>query len=142
MHSETYKIFGIILFVFVLIYLAIQHLKFQTKVMEGMTNNDTINKMISDNLGSNAQSYADKISKSFNSLKDSLLVVQNKEAYENIVINFDDYLSTLMIQNMLKMDQSNINEDSAMEVIEKINKLATGKQSLNTLIKAIHIISK
>lgn len=142
MHSETYKIFGIILFVFVLIYLAIQHLNFQTKVMEGMTNNDTINKMISDNLGSNAQSYADKISKSFNSLKDSLLVVQNKEAYENIVINFDDYLSTLMIQNMLKMDQSNINEDSAMEVIEKINKLATGKQSLNTLIKAIHIISK
>ena len=142
MQSETYKIFGIILFVFVLIYLAIQQLKFQSKVMEGMTNNDTTNKLISDNLGSNAQSYADKISKSFNSLKDSLLVVQNKEAYENIVINFDDYLSTLMIQNVLKMDQSNINEDSAMEVIEKINKLAAGKQSLNTLIKAIHIISK
>jgi len=142
MQSETYKIFGIILFVFVLIYLAIQYLKFQTKFMEGMTNNDTTNKTMSDNLGSNAQGYADKISKSFNNLKDSLLVVQNKEAYENVVISFDDYLTTLMIQNVLKMDQANINEDSAMEVIERINKLAEGKQSLNVLIKAIHIITK
>jgi len=140
MSEEFFKIIGIIIFVGLLIYLVVKYLKFQTKMLEGMTNKaDGIN--ISPNLGSNAQSYADALAKTFNSLNDTLLVKNNKTAYEHIVINFDNYLSALMIENVLKMDQSNINEASALSTLEVLNKLHAGKQSLNTLMKSIDSVS-
>ena len=140
MSEELFKIIGIIIFVGLLIYLVVKYLKFQTKIMEGITNKtDDIN--ISPNLGSNAQSYADALGKSFNSLNDTLLVKNNKDAYEHIVINFDNYLNALMIENVLKMDQTNINEETTLATLEILHKLHTGKQSLNTLMKSIDSVS-
>ena len=141
MSEEFVKIIGIIIFFGILLYLVVKYLKFQTTI-EGLTNNTTSTIDISPNLGSNAQSYADALGKTFNSLNDSLLVKTNKDAYENIVINFDDYLSALMIENILKINQSGINETSVLQVVEKLIKLNAGKQSLNTLMKSINNISK
>jgi hypothetical protein len=139
MTDEFFKIIGIIIFICILIYLAVKSMKIQTSIIEGLTNpdNNTQTNSLTQNTASGASSYSDKIEKSFLQLRDSLNIQKYRSDYENVIINMNDYLGSLMLQQVLNINADGLNEENILLMIDKINKMNSGKQSLNSLMKYI-----
>jgi hypothetical protein len=66
-----------------------------------------------------------------------LLIKDNRNAYENVIIQMDDLINALMLQKILSISQSSLSEDTLLDVIDKINKMNEGKRSLNSIMKFI-----
>jgi hypothetical protein len=114
-------------------------MKIQTSIIEGLTNpdNNTQTNSLTQNTASGASSYSDKIEKSFLQLRDSLNIQKYRSDYENVIINMNDYLGSLMLQQVLNINADGLNEENILLMIDKINKMNSGKQSLNSLMKYI-----
>jgi len=132
--DEFFKIIGIIIVCFFIIYMAIKMFQLQTKVIEGLTNADgTINTSStppSSGEAGTAASYAAAIKAQVVKLQDELLIAKYRKDYEAAIINLDDYIGFLMLKQTLNVK---IDGDmkSKIEAVNNLNILKSAKDSLN-----------
>jgi hypothetical protein len=133
--DEFFKIVGILIVSFVIIYLVVKMFKLQATVIEGLTNgsDDSVSSLSSTSSGEagTASSYAASIKAQTVKLQDELLISKYRKDYENVIINLDDYIGFLMIKQILNMKISD-NLQSNMISINNLNSLKTARDSLNT----------
>jgi PHD/YefM family antitoxin component YafN of YafNO toxin-antitoxin module len=72
-----------------------------------------------------------------NVLQDSLLISKYKTDYENVIINLDDYISTLMMDTSLKLSLKDGTSPENMTLLTNLNTLNNARQSLNTVMTFI-----
>lgn len=135
--DEFFKLVGIIIVSFFIIYMIIKMFHLQSRVVEGLTNNDSTTTTTSittvapaSGEAGSAASYAASIKSLVVKLQDELLVAKYRKEYESAIINLDDYIGYLMIQQTLNM---NLNGDaqSNLAAIGNLNTLNSSKASLN-----------
>jgi hypothetical protein len=131
--DEFFKIIGIIIVCFFIIYMALKMFQLQTKVIEGLTNPDgTISSSTTPSSGEagTSASYAAAIKAQVVKLQDELLISKYRKDYETSIINLDDYLGFMMIKQTLNMKLDG-DKKSNMEAINNLNILKNAKDSLN-----------
>ena len=122
--DEFFKIIGIIIVCFFIIYMVVKMFQLQSNVIEGLTNPDT-----SEDAGS-ASTYAANIKSQIVKLQDKLLITKYRKDYESAIINLDDYIGYLMIQQVLNMKLGN-DMKTNIDTINALNILKNSKESLN-----------
>ena len=132
--DEFFKIVGILIVCFFIIYMVLKMFMLQNSVIEGLTNADgTVSPdatpPASGEAGT-AASYAAAIKAQVVKLQDELLVAKYRKDYETVIINLDDYIGYLMIKQSLNL-KLNGDMKSNMEYINALNVLKSSKESLN-----------
>jgi hypothetical protein len=141
-HDEFFKIVGILIVSFFIIYMVVKMFHLQTSVIEGLTNADGTIISGSDALSSDttapssgeagtASSYAAAIKAQVVKLQDELLVAKYRKDYEAAIINLDDYIGYLMIKQTLNMKLSG-DIKANIEAINNLNILKSSKEALNS----------
>ena len=128
MEEDLFKIVGIIIVGFFVIYMVLKMFKLQKSVVEGLTNADSPTP-VSGEAGTAAE-YAAGIKSRLVQLQDELLVAKYRKDYETAIINLDDYIGYLMIQQTLNMK---LDADIKLQIesINNLNILKNAKESLN-----------
>jgi hypothetical protein len=140
--DEFFKIVGILIVSFFIIYMVVKMFHLQTSVIEGLTNADGTIISGSDALSSDstapssgeagtAASYATAVKAQVVKLQDELLVAKYRKDYEAAIINLDDYIGYLMIKQTLNM-KLNGDIKANIEAINNLNILKSSKESLNS----------
>ena len=134
MHQdEFFKIVGILIVCFFIIYMVVKMFHLQTSVIEGLTNGsdmaDTTTTPSSGEAGT-AASYAAAIKAQSVKLQDELLIAKYRKDYEAAIINLDDYIGYLMIKQSLNMKPAG-DIKSNLDAINALNILKSAKESLN-----------
>jgi hypothetical protein len=135
MHEEFFKIVGILIVCFFIIYIVVKMFHLQATVIEGLTNGTetttTTTTTPSSGEAGTAASYAAAIKANVVKIQDELLVSKYRKDYETAIINLDDYIGYLMIKQTLNM---NLTGDikSNIETINILNSLKSSKEALNT----------
>jgi hypothetical protein len=127
--EEFFKIIGIIIVGFLIIYVSVNMLKLQKNVVEGLSNLDNSVTPSSGEAGT-AASYAASIKAQVVKLQDELLVAKYRKDYETAIINLDDYVGYLMLQQALNMKLGG-DLKSNIDAINNLNILKNSKESLN-----------
>ena len=101
--------------------------------IEGLTNNDSTTQTSSSNNGiaGNAASYSASIKNMSILTKDKLLISKYRADYENIILSYDDYVNSLMLEKLL---------DGSKDQMKKLSDIATLNQSktaLNAIMKFV-----
>ena len=132
MHEEFFKVVGILIVCFFIIYIVVKMFQLQTSVLEGLTNGSDTNTTINPSSGEagTSSSYAAAIKANVVKIQDELLVAKYRKDYETAIINLDDYIGYLMIKQTLNM---NLNGDikANIEAINNLNILKGSKEALN-----------
>jgi len=132
--DELFKIIGIIIVCFFIIYMALKMFQLQTSVIEGLNNADgTISPSAtppSSGEAGNAASYAAAIKAQVVKLQDELLVAKYRKDYEAAIINLDDLIGYMMIKQSLNM-KLGADMKSNIEMINSLNIMKNAKESLN-----------
>ena len=132
--DEFFKIVGILIVCFFIIYMVVKMFHLQTSVIEGLTNaNGTITSNAtppSSGEAGTAASYAAAIKAQVVKLQDELLVAKYRKDYESVIINLDDYIGYLMIKQTLNM-KIGADVKTNLEFINALNILKSAKESLN-----------
>lgn len=126
--DEFFKIIGIVIVSFFIIYMAIKMFQLQTSVIEGLTNESNISPTSGE--AGTATSYAASIKAQVVKLQDELLVAKYRKDYEATIINLDDYIGYLMIQQTLNM-KLNGDIKTTIDLFNNLNVLKSAKESLN-----------
>lgn len=129
--DEFFKIVGIIIVCFFIIYMVVNMFHLQTKVIEGLTTGSD-SSVITPSSGEagTAASYAAAVKAQVVKLQDELLVSKYRKDYEAAIINLDDYVGFLMLKMALNLKMSDDNKAN-FEIIDKLNSLKNAKESLN-----------
>jgi hypothetical protein len=132
--DEFFKIIGIIIVSFFIIYMSTKMFQLQTSVIEGLTNSDTkkpnANPASSGEAGS-ASSYAASVKAQVVKMQDELLISKYRKDYEASIINLDDYLGYMMLKQVLSMKLGG-DMKTNMETINSLSVLKNAKDALNT----------
>jgi hypothetical protein len=126
--DDFFKIIGIVIVSFFIIYMAIKMFQLQTSVIEGLTNESNISPTSGE--AGTATSYAASIKAQVVKLQDELLVAKYRKDYEASIINLDDYIGYLMIQQTLNM-KLNGDIKTTIDLFNNLNVLKSAKESLN-----------
>lgn len=130
--EEFFKIIGIIIVCFFIIYMTTQIFKSKTNI-EGLTNQDgTISSSVTPSSGEagTSTSYAAAIKAQVVKLQDELLVAKYRKDYESVIINLDDYIGYLMLKQTLNMKLDG-DIKANIEALNNLNILKNSKDSLN-----------
>jgi hypothetical protein len=135
MHQdEFFKIVGILIVCFFIIYMVVKMFHLQTSVIEGLTNgsDNTNTSTVTPASGEagTATSYAAAIKAQSVKLQDELLIAKYRKDYEAAIINLDDYIGYLMIKQSLNMKPAG-DIKSNLDAINALNILKSAKESLN-----------
>ena len=120
------------------IYYVMKCMNLQSSLIEGLTNKnsdkpDTVVYDDSTNgTAGSAATYAATIKAKSVQLQDELLVSKYRKDYENAIINMDDYVSMLMLKQVLSMKAGDVNSKSNIELLNNLNILKNSKDALNT----------
>jgi hypothetical protein len=131
MKDDFFKIIGIIIVCFFIIYIVMKMFQLQTKVIEGLTNDDgtTSSSNASSDEVATVESYAAAIKAQLIKLQDELLISKYKKKYEDVIVDLDDYIGYLMIKQVINMKLGDM--VSNIQDIENLNILKNSKDSLN-----------
>ncbi len=135
MHQdEFFKIVGIIIVCFFIIYMVVNMFYLQTKVIEGLTSgSDSSIVAPSSGEAGTSSSYAAAVKAQVVKLQDELLVSKYRKDYEAAIINLDDYFGFTMLKLSLNLKMSEDNKAN-FEIIDKLNSLKNAKDSLNAIM--------
>lgn len=129
--DEFFKIIGIIIVCFFIIYMVMKMFQLQTKVIEGLTNSgETISPNANTGEAGTASSYAASIKAQVVKLQDELLVSKYRKDYETAIINLDDYIGFMMLKQTLNINLSG-DVKTKLDSINNLNILKNAKDSLN-----------
>jgi hypothetical protein len=137
MSKGFFNLIGVIVFVGLIIYLATYWLKFQVKFVEGLTNPGNSSSSSTSGVAGGSTEYASNIKNVVTQMQDTLLVSKYRSDYENIIINLDDYLNSIMLQTVLSMDSTSSDPSTNLANIQLLNSLNDAKSSLNVVMKYI-----
>ena len=133
--DEFFKIVGILIVCFFIIYMVVKMFHLQTSVMEGLTNNTeattTSTSSNTNGVAGASASYAASIKAQVVKLQDELLISKYRKDYESAIINLDDYIGYLMIKQSLNMKLDG-DIKANIEGLNNLSILKTAKDSLNT----------
>ena len=131
MKDDFFKIIGIIIVCFFIIYIVMKMFQLQTKVIEGLTNDDGTSSSLNSSSDEVAtvESYAASIKAQLIKLQDELLISKYKKKYEDVIIDLDDYIGYLMIKQVINMKLGDM--VSNIQDINNLNILKNSKDSLN-----------
>lgn len=134
MKEDILKIVGILAAAFLIIYLVIKMFHIQP-VREGLENAlPTVDLSASlTGIAGSAANYAAGIKAKTVQIQDAVLIPKYRTDYENVIINMEEYLSMLMLEQLLSMNPGD-SVQTIMQRISAINALSTGKKSLNELM--------
>lgn len=144
METDLFKLVGIVIVSFYIIYLVIGIFKAQSDLLEGFTGDSVIDSKkattssssstTSSSLGiaGSAQSYAEEVKANYVKLQDELLVPKYRKEYENIIINMDDYLNAKMMEQILSIKMGS---NSETESFKNLSTLYSAKSALNDAMK-------
>jgi len=128
--DEFFKIVGIVIVCFFIIYITMKMFQLQTNIIEGLTNSDgTISSSSSSGDTGNIDTYAAAIKSQLIKLQDEILISKNKKKYEDIIIDLDDYIGYLMLKQMLSMNLTDMK--TRITDLESLNALKNSKDALN-----------
>jgi hypothetical protein len=128
----------------VLLFVAYQRYYNKKKLKEGFddssstdttstdTSSSSTDSSTANGIAGNAQTYAATIKNAFTKNQDMLLISKYRTDYENIVLNLDDYVNSVMLKTALNVDTTNPGKS-----IEALNKLNETKSALNNVMKYI-----
>ena len=128
----------------VLLFVAYQRYYNNKKLKEGFddssstdttstdTSSSSTDSSTANGIAGNAQTYAATIKNAFTKNQDMLLISKYRTDYENIVLNLDDYVNSVMLKTALNIDTTNPSKS-----IEALNKLNETKSALNNVMKYI-----
>jgi hypothetical protein len=128
----------------VLLFVAYQRYYNNKKLKEGFddssstdttstdTSSSSTDSSTANGIAGNAQTYAATIKNAFTKNQDMLLISKYRTDYENIVLNLDDYVNSVMLKTALNIDTTNPGKS-----IEALNKLNETKSALNNVMKYI-----
>jgi hypothetical protein len=131
MEEDLFKIVGIIIVGFFVIYMVLKMFKLQKSVVEGLTNPDSSGPAPVSGEAGTAAEYAAGLKARLVKLQDELLVAKYRKDYESAIINLDDYIGYLMIQQTLNMKLDG-EMKTQIESINNLNILKNAKESLNS----------
>ena len=142
MEKQLFNLFMFVVVLFVIYYVFsyMNNVSYK-KNKEGFTTEkttETTTESASVNIGSsqngvagNAANYSATIKNMAIMSKDKLLITKYRSDYENIVLNYDDYVNTLMLEKIL---------DGTTDQMKKLGDIATLNQSkaaLNSIMKFV-----
>jgi hypothetical protein len=141
------KIIGFLVVLTLFYYFATGALKIQNNLLEGFVKmTDTRGKTTdsgepSTNAGvaGSSGNIANAIGEQTIKMQDTFLIKKYRKNYENLVINADEYVSYLMLDNLLKLktDDSEESKNANIAILDNINKLSASKSSLNGIMKFV-----
>jgi hypothetical protein len=141
------KIIGFLVVLTLFYYFATGALKIQNNLLEGFVKmTDTRGKTTesgepSTNAGiaGSSGNVANAIGEQTIKMQDTFLIKKYRKNYENLVINADEYVSYLMLDNLLKLktDDSEESKNANIAILDNINKLSASKTSLNGIMKFV-----
>lgn len=144
MDNDLFKMIGIIIVSFYIIYLVISIFKVQSDFLEGFTSAIDVKKATGGGSGGNssssgslgfagsAQSYSEEIKANYVKLQDQMLVSKYRKDYENVIINMDDYLNAKIMEQVLSIKTDT---DDEMESFKNLATLYSAKNALNDAMK-------
>jgi hypothetical protein len=138
--EEFLKLIGILVVAMFVIHYFIGCVKVQSSIIEGLTNPDTSNpttttQSVSNGEAGNAANYAASIKAKFIQLQDELLISKYRKEYETTIINMDDYVSMMMLKQVLSMNTNGDNQKANIEMLNTLNILKNSKDALNATMK-------
>ena len=142
--DDILKSIGIILMVIFICFIILKslnlQLNFMNKTIEGMggTIEDTNNTAFASvgGVAGNAAGFDASIKSVVTNMKDTLLFSKYKATYEDIIINYEEYLSLMMTQVLLSTKIKD-KPENMMEDIKKLVALDAAKNALNNVMKYI-----
>ena len=147
MHTDLFKIIGIVVLGIFLLFIFYKCAKFQSKIIygtiEGLTGMDSSSTTTTTNtnnnetngVAGNASSYSAKLKALNIQSTYTYLITKNRTDYENIIINLEEYINLLMLDVVLNIDTSN--KESVIKAINNLGTLNTGNVALNNVMKYI-----
>jgi hypothetical protein len=119
-----------------LFFLLILSVFFFKSYPEGMTNKNNVK---ADNTGHgiNSGTLTEQLKIEHNNMKDKLNIKQYRNNYENVIIDMSDYLDGLMLHELLSLNPLTLDSNKIMNSIDNINKISSGKQNLNKIMKFV-----
>jgi hypothetical protein len=141
MKEDFIKIISILIAAFFIVYLVINMFHIQP-IREGLENQQSQSQNINNltaslsGVAGSAENYAASIKAKTVQIQDTVLISKYRKDYENVIIFLDDYLSALMLEQVLSMNVSD-NLQSNIQKIQIINTLSTGKKTLNEVMSYI-----
>lgn len=130
MNKQLVNLLFIIAICFVA-YLLFRNLDFK----EGMTTDVSGNAIISatsNGVAGSAQNYAANIKSNTIKNQDVLLVAKYRRDYENVILNMDDLINTIMLETTLS-----VNSSDPLPALDKLVKLNSAKTALNSVMKFV-----
>jgi hypothetical protein len=124
-------------FLFIILIIAFFFFRTHQYQIEGMTNNDKKEKTNNTGHGINSSKLTEQLKIEHHNIKDKLNIKQHRTHYENTIIDMSDYLDGLMLNELLSLSPASLTPQKIMNSIENINKMSTGKQNLNKIMKYV-----
>lgn len=124
--DKIFQYLGCAIVIIIALYIIMALLKYQTKILEGLTN-------LSSDSSNNASLIKDNTTKTL----DTLLIDKYRGDYEDIIINMHDWCEAQILNSIVsgKLDCQNGCSEKLLEKIKNINNLESFKSSLNKSMK-------
>ena len=133
---STLLFFIVICFI---IYLIFRNINFQeglenssSSTTSASNNSSSSTASITNGIAGSAQSYAADIKSETIRNQDVLLISKYRKDYENVILNADDLINTLMLETTLSMNKKN-----PIPSLDKLVKLNSAKAALNSVMKYV-----
>ena len=138
--EEFLKLIGFLVVAMFVIHYFISCVHVQSSVIEGLTNAETTTSTTTttdtttapaNGIAGNAAAYAASIKAKTVQLQDELLISKYRKDYEAAIINMDDYVSMMMLQQVLSLSS----KVSPNAVFQTLYMLKSAKDGLNDTMK-------
>ena len=104
-------------------------------IIEGLENNTS--ESSGNGEAGSAATYAATVKATFVKMQDELLISKYRKDYETTIINMDDYISMLMLKQVLNINLNNTDMNSVTENMNRLNILKSSKDALNDVMKFV-----
>jgi hypothetical protein len=132
--NEYINFFSFLFIILIIAFFFFRTYKYQ---IEGMTNNDTKENTNNTGHGINSSKLTEQLKIEHHNMKDKLNIKQHRTHYENTIIDMSDYLDGLMLNELLSLSPASLTPQKIMNTIDNINKMSSGKQNLNKIMKYV-----
>ena len=117
---------------FIMYHLVDYFMYSQYTIIEGLENKGASS--YANNIAASAVTYATNIKAATTANTDALLIVKYKTDYEASLVNMDDYICTLMMQQVQSMDTTTTDPTKNLESLANLASLQQAKAALNTVM--------
>ena len=124
--------FSLLASLFIVYHLVNYFTSSQYTIIEGLENKGASS--YANNIAAAAATYATNIKAATTANTDAMLIVKYKTDYEASLVNMDDYICTLMMQQVQSMDTTTTDSAKNLEGLANLASLQQAKTALNTVM--------